>query len=614
MVVNPSSADGLQGCSSAEIDLHGEGPAHCPNAAKVGSVEVTTPLLERPLPGAVYIAKQADNPFNSLLAIYIVVEGQGVIVKLAGHVELDPVTGRLKTTFEENPQLPFEDFKLHFFDGPRAPLTTPSSCGAYAATTQLTSWSRGTPIEPTIAPFTIGTGCIQGFAPSFSAGTTNNQAGADSAFTTTFSRTDQDQNLSAIALTTPPGLLGKLKGVTQCPEPQAGQGECGPESLIGEATTAVGSGSSPYWVKGGKVYLTGPYNGGPFGLSVVVPTTAGPFTLTGNGGPGREIVRASIHVDPHTAQITVLSDPLPTILEGIPLQIKTVNVTINREHFIFNPTNCSPLSVAGTIASTQGAAAGVSSPFNATNCAKLPFKPVFTTSTSGKTSKANGASLVVKVSQKPGEANIHKVNLQLPLVLPARLTTLQKACTEAQFNANPAGCPVASNIGVATAVTPVLNVPLSGPAYLVSHGGAAFPDVEFILQGQGVTIVLDGATDIKKGITYSKFETVPDAPISSFETVLPQGPHSALAANGNLCASTKTVSVRKRVTIHVHGHAKRVTKTVKHTVSQPLTMPTTITGQNGAQVKQNTKISVTGCPKKAKTNKAGKAKHTGKSK
>ena len=359
----------------------------------------------------------------------------------------------------------------------------------------------------------------------------------------------------------------------------------------------MGSGPHPYWVKGGRVYLTGPYNGGPFGLSIVVPTSAGPFTLTGNAGFGREVVRASIRVNPATAQITVVSDPLPTILQGIPLQIRTINVTIDRQDFMFNPTNCEPLSVTATITSTQSTAANLSSPVQATNCKTLPFKPSFTASTAGKTSKAGGASLVVKVAQRPGEANIRKVDLQLPLALPARLTTLQKACTAAQFTANPAGCPEASDIGTATAITPILSVPVTGPAYLVSHGGAAFPDVEFVLQGEGVEIVLDGGTDIKKGITYSKFETVPDAPISTFETVLPQGPHSALAANANLCAPTKTVTVKKRVTIHRHGHTKHVLRTVTQQVPAPLAMPTTITGQNGGVLTQTTTIEVTGCAK-----------------
>jgi hypothetical protein len=317
------------------------------------------------------------------------------------------------------------------------------------------------------------------------------------------------------------------------------------------------------------VYLTGPYNNGPFGLSIVVPTVAGPFTLTGNGGPGREIVRASIRVNPATSQITVVSDSLPSMLEGVPLDIRTVNVNINRSDFMFNPTSCAPSSVSGTLTSTQGASTGVSSPFEAANCVALPFHPTFTASTQSQASKADGASLVVTVTSGAGQANIAKVDLQLPEQLPSRLATLQKACPEAQFNTNPAGCPEGSLIGTATAHTPVLNAPLTGPAILVSHGGAAFPDVEFVLQGEGVEIVLDGQTQIKNGITYSHFDTVPDAPISTFETVLPAGPHSILGANVPASANYSLCG-------------------------QNLTIPTTITGQNGAVITQETKIAVTG--------------------
>jgi len=405
----------------------------------------------------------------------------------------------------------------------------------------------------------------------------------------TLSRQDGEQRLAGVQVTTPPGLLGVLKSVTRCPEPQASQGACGPESLIGEATVAAGPGEDPYVVKGGRVYLTGPYRGAPFGLSIVVPTTAGPFTLTGNGGPGREIVRAAVNIDPHTAQITVTSDPLPTILQGVPLDIRTINVTVNRSGFMFNPTNCTALVVTGTIASTSGAGTGVSSPFEAANCATLPFGPKLAASTAGHASKANGTSFMVKLASAGlgQEADIARVDLQLPKALPSRLTTLQKACLAAVFNANPAACLEGSNIGRATIHTPLLASPLSGPAYLVSHGGAAFPDVEFVLQGEGVTLILDGKTDIKKGITYSRFDTAPDAPFTTFETVLPAGPHSVLAAN-----------VPEKAKFSLCGTS--------------LAMPTEITGQNGAVLRQTTKIAVTGCAKAKKTKKAKKARRAGK--
>jgi hypothetical protein len=283
------------------------------------------------------------------------------------------------------------------------------------------------------------------------------------------------------------------------------------------------------------------------------------------------VVRTGLYIDRNTAQVTVKSDPFPTILDGIPLDIRNIDVEINRHEFTLNPTSCDAMAVIGEETSTAGQVAGLSSRFQAGGCTSLPFHPSFTASTQGSTSKADGASLTVKVDPLPGQANIAKVDLQLPEQLPARLSTLQKACTEAQFNANPGGCPEASFIGTATAHTPILSGPLAGPAILVSHGNAAFPDVEFVLQGEnGVELVLDGKTQIKNGITYSKFETVPDAPVSSFETVLPEGPHSVL---------TRVLSASAKDSL----------------CAQKLEMPTTVTGQNGVVVNQVTKIAVTGC-------------------
>jgi len=568
MVVSPSVANGLRACTPQEIGLSSKEKPSCPDSSKVGSAEVTTPLLDQPLEGSVYVAQQGNNPFGSLLALYLVVEADGAIVKLPGEVSLDPVTGQVTTTFDQSPQLPFSDLKLSFFGGSRAALVTPSTCGAYTTTSKLTPWSSETAVEPN-SSFQITGGCApQGFSPSFAAGTSDNQAGGFSPFSVTFSRQDGEQSLGAVKVTTPPGLLGMLKSVERCGEPQASQGTCGVGSLIGHATATAGAGSDPVATTG-QVFLTGPYNGAPFGLSVVVPAVAGPFNL------GTVVVRAGVSVDPHTAQITVTSDPLPSILQGVPLQLKTVNVSIDRQGFMFNPTSCEPLAVGGTLTSTQGASAGVSDRFQAAGCASLPFKPVFTVSTQAKTSKKNGASLDVKGTFPSGEANIHSVAVTLPKQLPARLTTIQQACPEATFAANPASCPVGSNIGIGTASTPVLASPLTGPAYLVSHGGAAYPDLVVILQGEGVTVELTGSIDIKHGITSSTFATVPDAPIDSFDLTLPAGPHSGLAAvvpakaKGSLCG-------------------------------QSLSMPFTVTGQNGAVVKQATKIKVTGCPKAKK--------------
>jgi DNA-binding beta-propeller fold protein YncE len=601
VTVNPSSANGLLGCpmltgkgshaGESGIDLENGEPANCPNASKVGNVTIETPLLEHPLTGGVYVAQQNANPFKSLLALYIAAENEerGVVVKLAGKVSLDAVTGQLTTTFDENPQLPFENLKLSFFGGERAALATPRACGSYQPTALLEAFSHqgapgeeGTPnAEPYIHPFQItsgpgGSACAPPpFAPSFEAGSANSQAGAFGAFVVTLARKDGEQRFSTLATTMPPGLAGILAKVALCGEAQANAGTCPAASKIGHVTVTAGVGSDPITLpQAGKaqdpVYLTGPYDGAPFGLSIVVPAEAGPFNLDENGHP--VVVRARVEVDRHTAQVSVLSGPMPQTLQSIPVDVRTINVTIDRPEFTFNPTNCEPLTVAGAISSAEGATATVSSPFEAANCAALPFKPKFTVSTQGKASKASGASLHVKVTSGPGQANIAKVKVNLPIQLPSRLSTLQKACVDAVFKANPASCPTASAVGRATAVTPVLAHPLTGPAFLVSHAGAAFPDLEVVLQGEGITLILDGNTQIKKGITSSTFRAVPDAPISSFDMVLPEGPHSVLATN-------------------LSGKAKQ------NLCGQRLNMPTVITGQNGAIIRQTTKIAVTGCPK-----------------
>jgi hypothetical protein len=595
VTVSPSAAGGLEACSPQEIGLHNAIPPSCPEASKVGSVEIITPLLERPLKGALYLAQQ-ETFESSLIALYLVAEGSGALVKVPGRVSLDPVTGQITGTFDNNPQLPFNELRLEFFGGPRAALVTPSECGTYTTTTQLTPWSApqsGPPATPS-STFTIDRGCHgPEFAPSFTAGTVSNQAGTFSPFTLTISRNDPEQDVGRIQVQTPPGLLGVLTGVPLCGEPQAAQGACPAASQIGSTTAAAGPGADPFWVPEpgqppNPVYLTGPYDGAPFGLSIVVNAIAGPFDL------GRVVVRSAITVDPRTAQLTVTSDTLPQMIDnsegldsGIPTDLRMIYVTIDRPRFIFNPTSCDPLSLTGTLASVQGTLAGESSRFQATGCSTLAFKPKFTASTNGRTSKTNGASLSATLSypasapgssQATSEANIARVKVELPKQLPSRLTTLQKACTGAQFDTNPAGCPPASIVGAALVHTPVLPVPLTGPVFFVSHGGEAFPSLVVVLQGYGVRIDVEATTFInKKGITSLTFKTAPDAPFASFQLASPQGPHSALAANGNLC-------------------------------KQKLTMPTELTAQNGATIHQSTPVAVTNCPKTAKRKHAKKKK------
>jgi hypothetical protein len=581
LVLNPSAADGLLSCSLDQIALESAAAPTCPEAAKVGTVTIHTPLLPDPLTGAAYLAAQDANPFGSLVALYVVAEDAqaGVLVKLAGEVHLSE-TGQITSTFKETPQLPFEDFELEFFGGARAPLATPAACGSYATTASLSPWSGTAPVGSS-STFLItsgpdGSSCSSqlGFSPALTGGMEDIQAGEFSPLTTTMSRNDGEQPLRSVKLTLPKGLMGSLTGVELCSEANADAGTCGPNSLIGHTVVSVGIGGDPYSVTGGRVYMTGPYDGAPFGLSIVEPAVAGPFNL------GTVVVRAKVEVDPHTAQLTVTTDPsgpyaIPQILDGIPLQIRHVNVAIDREGFTLNPTSCEKTAIGGVLGSAEGAQSSITVPFQVTNCAALPFKPVLKAMTKAHHTRKDGAYLQVSVSSGPGQANIARAKVELPKALPSELKTLQKACTEAQFDANPAGCPADSQVGSVVVHTPVIPVPLTGPAYFVSRG-AQWPELIMVLQGYGVTVDLAGETHISEaGVTSTTLGAVPDVPFTSFTLTLPEDSHSALAGNGNLCKKT-------------------------------LTMPTKFTGQNGALVEQKVKVKVNGCA--ATRKKKGKGK------
>jgi hypothetical protein len=577
LVVNPAGSNGREACTPAEIDLDSQSSPTCPNASMIGSAFAQTPLLEEPLQGAVYLAAQENNPFGSLLAIYVVLHGDGVWVKLAGEVQANPTTGQLTALFGEvpsfeghpaiegTPRLPFNELKLDFFSGPRASLMTPG-CGEYTAGTLMTPWSGTAPVSTQTPAFKISTGCGGGFAPGFTAGTVNNQAGAFSPFVVSISRTDQDQDLGQITVQAAPGLLPMVSKVPLCGAAQAEAGTCPPASQIGHLNVSVGAGSNPVSLpQPGKqedpVYLTGPYKGGPFGLTIVAHAEAGPDNL------GQVVVRAAIYVNPITTQVTVVSDPLPTILRGIPLDIRSATVTVDRPEFMFNPTNCERLAVTGAITSTQGVTADVSNSFQAANCAKMPFDPAISVSTSAKTSRLEGASLYVKIDDRLGDAVAGKVKVVLPKQLPARLSTLQKACPAAVFEANPASCPADSLVGFALASTLPLANPVSGPAYFVSHGGTQWPELVVVLQGENITVDLHGETFISKsGVTSSTFGHIPDVPLHYFEITLPESRYSALGAIGNLCKSK-------------------------------LAMPNEFVGENGVVINRSTPVTVTGCPK-----------------
>jgi hypothetical protein len=579
VAINPGQAAGLLACQGSETGIGTEGPPSCPSGSKVGTVQITTPLLTRLLEGNVYVMQ--SNPPDLKLLVAASSPIDGIYVKLVGDVHLDESTGRLTTTFTNTPQLPFSDLKLSFSGGAQAALTTPPTCGLYSTTSDFAPWSgQSDSILTNSFPVETGPGgsaCTTTlpFTPQLTAGATTDQAGGFTDFSLLLQRGDGQQRVSKLSFKTPEGLLGMISKVPLCGEPQAARGTCSAASQIGHTVVQAGPGPYPLLVpEAGQlpapIYLTGGYKGAPYGLSIAVPVIAGPFNL------GTVVVRASIAVDPYTSQLTITTDPLPSILDGVPTDLRTINAVIDRPGFMFNPTNCSPQTFSGIATSTQGAQAAISSHFQMGSCQSLKFAPDFRVSTSGRTSKADGASLDAKIlyptgvlgaNQASSQANVASVKVDLPKQLPSRLTTLQKACTAAQFDANPAGCPAASVVGHATAITPVLPVPVTGPAYFVSHGGEAFPSLIIVLQGYGVTVDLVGTTFISKaGITSSTFKQVPDVPITSFDLNLPEGRYSALAANGNLCASK-------------------------------LKMPTAFTGQNGAVIHETTPITVTGCAK-----------------
>ena len=568
LTLNPSAAHGLQACSDEQIHLGSTAPPSCAAGSKIGTVAIETDLPPRSLVGDVYLGNPGGGPITDPpFTIYLVAKAtgidpktglEGVLVRLRGLVSPNPTTGRLEVTFANNPQLPFSELRLTVNGGEHAPLANPLGCTGvteFAFTAYTGASTNGsTPFQaggcPGTPPFSIGQGTVS----------STPKAGAYTNYTFNLTRGEGQQYLSRLTTILPAGLVGEIPKVPRCGEPQAQLGTCPSTSQIGTASVNAGSGD-PYPFSG-PVYLTGPYNGAPYGLSIPVKAEAGPFNL------GTLVTRVSIGVDPHSARV-IAAATLPTIFKGVPLRLRNISVLVNHQNFLFNPTNCSPLSTDTALISTGNASQSVSSPFSVSDCSSLAFKPTFEAATSASTNpataKANGASLRVNLLQGAHEANIRSVVASLPKQLPSRLTTLQKACPEATYAANPFSCPPGSKVGTATVSTPVLPDHLTGPAYLVSHGGAAFPDLDLLLEGDGVRVILVGNTQIKNGVTTSTFASVPDVPVTSFVLDLPQGANSALAVSGGaFCAQT-------------------------------LTMPTTITAQSGKVIKQQTNVAVSGC-------------------
>jgi hypothetical protein len=550
MTINPSGAGGLAACTDAQVGFGSVSPVQCPEASKIATVTATTPVLEEQLTGAVYVGSQlSDNPESGdMFRIVLALENaeRGIFVKLLGKVRADAQTGRLVTTFAGNPQLPVSAISLHFKDGPRAPLAMPPDCGTKTVNASMSSWA-GHLVQRTDS-FNIACTPDMGlFAPSFQAGTVNPTGGAFSPFAVRINRPDRQQYMSGLTIEMPPGLIGRLKGIPLCPDGQANAGTCGIESRIGTATVGAGPGTNPFFIDG-SVSLTGPYKGAPFGLSTAVRVIAGPFDL------GMVVVRQAIHVDPVDAHITVVSDPLPTIVKGVPVRLRSINVDINRPGFTLNPTSCAPKQIKATMVSTSGAIHQATQHFQVGDCQALKLRPRLRMRLTGRKQLRDKGHPGVRavLRQGPGQANLKKVRVKLPLSLaldPNRAQSDDLCEFEAGQRVD---CPRSSIIGRARAFTPVLNRPLTGPVYFVKNvrihprtGNPirTLPTLLIPLKGE-VDIHLRAQSDTQRGKLVNTFSSVPDAPVSRFELVLRGGRGGILIVNGNPCRRNRIADVQ----------------------------------------------------------------------
>lgn len=575
MGLNPSAANGLEACTDAQFGKGTRNTSNsCPAASKIGTVSIETPPLpEEALTGNVYLGNQLSRDPTSGDEYRIFVEARsdryGVITRLIGHTSANPQTGQLSTTFAENPQVPFSSFRLTFNGGPRAPLTSPPTCGPNAATSSMTPWStvqggvppgepEGPSTKPPAAPSAsfnlteapLGGPCPQTlaarpFAPGFGAHVAKAKAGAYSPFEVDLARSDGSQELKGVEVTLPPGLTAKLAGVRYCPESaiaaaaanagaaEAASPSCPSSSRVGTASVAAGSGPEPFHITG-KAFLAGPYHGAPLSLVVVTPATAGPFDL------GAVVVRVALFVDPSTAQVHAVSDPVPHVFGGALLDIRSVAVNLDRPKFSLNPTNCSPMSV---LANLRGGGSNpldpaafssfpASAPFQVKNCDALGFKPKLYMRIFGGTRRAKSPKLRATLIAREGDANVGRAAVSLPHPMFLRQSSIANVCTRVQFAAHQ--CPKDSIYGYATAETPLLDAPLKGPVYLRSSDNL-LPDVVADLRGQ-VEIALDGRIDQVHGRMRTTYDVVPDVPVSKFTLTVRGGKHGLLENSTNLCA------------------------------------------------------------------------------
>lgn len=571
---NPSLAEGLAVCSESDLDREtafSAAGAGCPDASKVGTVQVKTPLLSETLDGSLYIAKPYENPFGSLLALYVVIKSPtlGIAIKQPLRVQLDPQTGQITTVAEDMPELPFSQFSLHFREGARSPLASPPGCGTYETEALLYPSSGGAPVKSTSA-FQLVSGpdggpCPSGGLPSFRpnlvAGTVNNAAGRHSPFNVRISRTDSEQEITRFSIKLPPGVTGKLAGIPYCPDaaiaaakarearPHGGQEEldqpsCPAASEIGRTLVGSGVGNSLAYAPG-KIYLAGPYNGSPLSIAAITAARVGPFDL------GTVVVREALSVNPETAEVFIDatgSDPIPHIINGVPVHLRDIRAYVDRPQFMLNPTNCKPTSTASTVlgsgldfaSDADNNPITVTSRFQAADCASLPFKPSLKVSLKGGTKRSANPALRAELKMKPGEANVGRAQVTLPDSLFLAQGHIGTICTRPVFNSGNApgeNCPKASIYGSARAFTPLLDQPLEGPVFLRANGGEReLPDMVAALNGQQIDVALVGYIDSSRGGGIrSTFATPPDAPVSKFVLSMAGGKKSLLENSVNLC-------------------------------------------------------------------------------
>jgi len=591
MSVNPSAGEGLGVCDPGdfaredEFTRHGEG---CPAESTIGTVEVRSPLVDQAVTGHLYIAKPHDNPFDSLLAMYVVVRNTdlGVMIKIAGEVESDPETGQLTTTFDQNPQLPFSSFKLKFRESARSPLVTPPTCGNHSVRVDFHPWSASDHDNP--APGEVvtrhssfqvtegpnGSPCpasnaARPFDPEIQAGTLQNQAGAFSPFFLRMFRSDGEQEITSFSAQLPPGLTGKLAGVAKCSDAalaaaagKTGAAEsaapsCPASSYVGRSLVGGGVGPVLTYVPG-RVYLAGPYNGAPLSVAAITSANVGPFDL------GTVVVRSAFKVDPVTAQVSVDaegSDPLPHIIDGIPTHLRDLRVYIDREDFTLNPTNCDPLSIEATLTGTGGdftdpsddSSADLHEHFQVANCANLGFNPRLHLRLFGRGfARSSNPRLRAVLIAKPGQANIARTAVKMPGSLFLDQDHIRTICTRAQFATDT--CPQRAIYGHAAATTPLLDNPLRGPVYLRSSNNP-LPDLVADLRGL-VRVEVAGRTDSVRGALRNTFDVVPDAPVGKFVLMLQGGNKSLLVASQNLCRGAQ----RARVNMLGQNGKRRLTR------------------------------------------------------